>query len=230
MRAPLEFRDLGRVPYARAWDVQRELVECRHRGGCGDVVLFCEHDPIVTTGRGTHEGFLVDERFDVVEVERGGEATYHGPGQVVAYPIVKLAEGRRDLHAYMRALEQACLDALAMIGLPGERREGATGVWIDFGRRKLASIGVAARRWVTWHGLALNLDPDLSHFEAIRPCGFGAEVMTSVRRELGDERTPTREVVVDELARALDRTLEPFREHEDVAHAGGDGLAYGEAR
>jgi lipoate-protein ligase B len=124
-------------------------------------------------------------RAEVLEVERGGQATYHGPGQLVAYPIVMLREGRRDLHAWMRALEQAVIDALAPLGLHAGRREGATGVWID-GERKICSIGVAASRWVTYHGLALNVDPELSHFAAIQPCGFEAGVMTSVKREHRD--------------------------------------------
>ena len=215
MHGDLELRDLGRVPYREARDLQSRLVDQRQRGEIGDVLLICEHEPVVTTGRGTQQGFLRDERFEVVEVERGGEATYHGPGQIVAYPIVKLAAGARDMHRWLRALEQAAIDALADAGLGCGRRDGATGVWVD-GARKIVSIGVAARRWVTWHGLALNHDPDLSHFAAIRPCGFEAGVMTSLARELG-VACPGREAVVERLAVHLERCLGPFREARPVA-------------
>ena len=163
---------------------------------------------MLTTGRGTTDGWLQDDRFPVVDVERGGEATYHGPGQVLVYPIVALSEGARDLHRWLRALEQAAIDACASFGLKAGRREGATGVWID-GERKLVSIGVAARHWITWHGLAFNHETDLSHFEAIRPCGFESGVMTSMKRELGDH-CPARAELVAALVDGLQRSLAPF--------------------
>ena len=199
-RAGLDVRDLGRMPYRVAWALQKELVEARLAGRARDTLLLVEHDPVVTLGRGTRGAFLAGgarvvregdgefvelpggARAEVIEVERGGQATYHGPGQLVAYPIVKLREDRRDLHAWMRALEQAVIDVLEPLGLRAGRRQGATGVWID-GQRKLCSIGVAASRWVTYHGLALNVRTDLAHFAAIAPCGFEAGVMTSVERE-----------------------------------------------
>lgn len=209
-RSPLLVRDAGRIGYAAAHAWQQRLVDERARDASGDVVLLCEHESVITRGRGTSADFLLIPRFPVVDVERGGEATYHGPGQIVAYPIVALAEGRRDLHAWMRALEQAGLDALAACGLPAARRPGATGVWTSDGERKLMSIGVAARRWITWHGLALNHDPDLSHFGVIRPCGFGAEVMTSVRAELG-AACPSRATLAAALVDALHVAIAPFR-------------------
>jgi lipoyl(octanoyl) transferase len=198
----LDVRDLGRTPYRLCWALQKELVEERLAGRARDTLLLVEHEPVVTLGRGTRGAFLAGGarvlreggsefvalpggvRAEVVEVERGGQATYHGPGQLVAYPIVKLREGRRDLHAWMRALEQAVIDVLAPLGVRAERRGGATGVWVG-GQRKIVSIGVAASRWVTYHGLALNVTTDLSHFAAIAPCGFEAGVMTSVEREAG---------------------------------------------
>lgn len=200
--------DIGRVAYDDAWKRQQAVLEARRAGLGPDTLLICEHDPVITTGRGTTEGWQRDSRFPVINVERGGEATYHGPGQVVLYPIVALAEGARDLHRWMRALEQAAIDACAMFGVAAGRRAGATGVWID-GEAKLASIGVAARGWVTWHGMALNHETDLSHFEAIQPCGFDADVMTSLSRELGD-RCPDRETLVTALVEALQRQLAPF--------------------
>lgn len=238
----LRARDLGRIAYEEAWALQRRLVDERAADARDDVLLVCEHEPVVTLGRGARDraeiavhgahGPELDAGtiggLPVFEVERGGEATYHGPGQVIVYPICRLAEGRRDLHAWMRALEQAVIDALADCGLPAGRVAGATGVWIGPGARagadlsrpgeralappstrKLCSIGVAARRWVTYHGLALNHEPDLSHFAAIRPCGFDADVMTSMRAELGDA-CPPRAVVVTRLVARLQHALAPF--------------------
>lgn len=215
-------RHLHRMPYRDAWALQKELLEARARGESGDVLLVVEHEPVVTTGRKTQAGFLVGAepgashgtfpdgtRFEIVDVERGGEATYHGPGQVVVYPIVKLADDRHDLHGWMRALEQAGIDALADCGLATGRREGATGIWTADGARKLASIGVAAKRWITYHGMALNHSTDLSHFTAIVPCGFEASVMTSVTAEMDDP--PTRDVLIERLVAHLDTQLAPFR-------------------
>jgi lipoyl(octanoyl) transferase len=205
----LVVRDLGRMPYRECWALQKELVEARRAGAAPDTLLLVEHDPVITVGRGTKGEFLARGAplFEVIEVERGGQATYHGPGQLVAYPIVKLAEGRRDLHAWMRALEQAVIDTLAESGLRAGRRDGATGVWID-GQRKICSIGVAASRWVTYHGLALNVNPDLSHFAAINPCGFEAAVMTSVATERSAADGPA---VRATLAAILGREIATFR-------------------
>jgi len=182
--------------YARVHALQQEFVARRVEGAGGDAILIGEHERVVTLGRGTKEPVL-GLPIPVVEIERGGQATWHGPGQLVAYPIVKLRDDRHDLHAWMRALEQAVIDTLEPLGLRAGRREGATGVWID-GQRKICSIGVAASRWVTYHGLALNADTALAHFSAIAPCGFEAGVMTSVRRELG---------AAPPLAPALQRAL-----------------------
>ena len=180
----LHVRHLGRVEYCEAWDLQKRLVEDRIAGRIPDTLLLCEHDSVITTGRGTQEDFLLDpDRFPVVEVERGGEATWHGPGQLVAYPILALPEGRRDLHRYLRDLEEVLLRTLAPFGLEGQRRSGWTGAWV--GENKVASIGVAVRRWVTYHGLALNVCPDLSVFTALRPCGLEAMQMTSISQLLG---------------------------------------------
>ncbi|MFT7463149.1 MAG: lipoate-protein ligase B [Pseudohongiellaceae bacterium] len=205
---PLDVIDLGRIDYSDARDRQQWYLAERRADRGPDTLLICEHDPVLTTGRGTAAGWLRAGRFPVVDVERGGEATYHGPGQVVAYPIVALAEGSRDLHRWLRALEQGAIDACATFGLAAGRREGATGVWIN-AERKLVSIGVAARHWITWHGLAFNHETDLSHFEAIRPCGFESTVMTSLRRELGD-RCPARAELVAALVEGLQHSLASF--------------------
>ncbi|MDF1799114.1 MAG: lipoyl(octanoyl) transferase LipB [Planctomycetota bacterium] len=180
---PLEVRDLGRLGYAEAHRLQQELVEERLSGGAPDRLLLVEHDPVVTVGRSPRsesraelEALLAGLDCPVVEVERGGEATWHGPGQLVAYPLQLLGEGRRDLHAYLRDLEQVVIRTLAAFGVEGRREPGLTGVWI--GPQKVASIGVAVRRWVTWHGIALNLTNDLAGFRRFHPCGLDAGLMT----------------------------------------------------
>ncbi len=167
---------LGRKSYAETHRLQEELLEQRIAGKIRDTLILVEHEPVITVGRGAGSAELRGLRWPVVEVERGGEATYHGPGQVVAYPIYALPEGRRDLHRYLRDLEEVVLRVLAEVGVEGHRKEGATGVWI--GSHKVASIGVAVRRWVAWHGLALNVHTDLEAFKGFRPCGFEASVMT----------------------------------------------------
>lgn len=209
---PLVVRDLGRMAYSAAWDFQRDLVARRFEGQEEDTLLFVEHDPVLTAGRGSQKGGEQEGPlpFELFEVERGGEMTYHGPGQIVVYPIVHLAEDARDLHRWMRCLEQACITAMAGFGLDCFRKEGATGVWTADGLRKVASIGVAARRWVTWHGMAVNHRTDLEAFQSIRPCGFSPEVMTSMEAELGED-CPSREMVVSALSSTLAEDLASFR-------------------
>jgi lipoyl(octanoyl) transferase len=177
----LDVRRLGRTRYAEAHVLQRELVARRADGEIGDLLLLTEHEPVITVGRGTpaeEQRGLAATGIEVVEVERGGEATYHGPGQLVAYPILELPPDRRDLHRYLRDLEEVVIGVLAELAIEGARREGLTGVWI--GERKVCSIGVAVRRWVTWHGLALNLHTDLAPFRRFHPCGLSPDVMTRV--------------------------------------------------
>jgi lipoyl(octanoyl) transferase len=144
----------------------------------------------------------------VVEVERGGDVTYHGPGQIVAYPILLLEEGERDLHRFLRNLEEGMIRTLARWELSAGREPGKTGVWIE-GRRKIASIGIACRKWVTFHGLALNVTTDLGYFARIQPCGFDATVMTSMARELGRDVSlaEVRAALVAELGAALGRSF-----------------------
>ncbi|MEL6429163.1 MAG: lipoyl(octanoyl) transferase LipB, partial [Planctomycetota bacterium] len=173
-RAPLEVLDLGRRAYEETLRMQEERLTARIAGHVADALLLVEHDPVVTRGRRSSEGDTADVPFPVVTIGRGGEATYHGPGQLVAYPIVHLPEGRRDLHRYLRDLEGVVIDALAELGAEGRREDGKTGVWV--GDRKICSIGVAVRRWVTWHGLALNVTTDLSAFGSFAPCGLSPDV------------------------------------------------------
>ncbi len=186
----LEVRRLGRTRYEAAHALQQELLAQRIDGAVGDLLLLTEHEPVITVGRGTpaaEQRLLASAGIPVVEVERGGEATYHGPGQLVAYPILLLPEARRDLHRYLRDLEEVVIGVLAELALEGTRRPGLTGVWI--GERKVCSIGVAVRRWVTWHGLALNLHTDLAPFRRFHPCGLASDVMTRVAEHV--ELPPT---------------------------------------
>jgi len=192
--------DLGRRSYASVLALQHERVAARQRGEIDDRLLLVEHDDVVTLGRRRDaQKNVLTHDFPVVEIERGGDATYHGPGQLVAYPILLLEDDERDLHAYLRQLEQAAIDLLAGYGLDAGRNPGWTGAWI--GDRKIMSIGIAVRRWVTFHGVALNVSTDLSKFGAINPCGLDAQVMTSMERELG------RVVTLDEVKPRFAATL-----------------------
>lgn len=184
--------DWGRTRYIDAWRRQDELVAQRIAGQIGDTLVFTEHEPVYTIGlrSGAEANLvwdparLVREGIDVVKTNRGGDITYHGPGQIVGYPIVSLAT-HRDLHAYLRFLEHMLINALGSLGLAAARREGKTGLWL--GNRKIAAIGVAVRRWVTYHGFALNVNSRLDHFSGIVPCGIDASEgsVTSVQAELG---------------------------------------------
>ena len=172
----LEVRRLGRTDYAETLALQEELVEARAKGEIGDVLVLTEHEPVLPVGRGGANQDLSALETPVHEVGRGGEATWHGPGQVVAYPILHLGEERRDLHRYLRDLEEVVIRILDEFQLKGIRREEGTGVWI--GEHKICSVGVGVRHWVTFHGVAINVHTDLEVFSGFRPCGLDPEVMT----------------------------------------------------
>jgi lipoyl(octanoyl) transferase len=190
MTGPLGVADLGRRPYGEVLELQRELCRRRVAGEASqDLLLLVEHDPVYTLGRGTRATSLPVPTAElersgasVFEVERGGDVTYHGPGQLVGYPIIDLKQQREDLHWYLRGLEGSLIDALAVLGIGAERNPGLTGVWTQ--GRKIASIGIHVKQWVTLHGFALNVTTDLSGFERIVPCGIDRVVMTSVAAEL----------------------------------------------
>jgi lipoyl(octanoyl) transferase len=202
--------DLGTAPYREVWARQLELVEQRQRGEVPDTLLVVEHPHVFTLGRRREAAanVLAPGDVEVIEVERGGDATYHGPGQIVAYPILLLGEGEQDLKRYLRTLEAAVIATCARFGLPADREPGKTGVWCGppERRRKLCSLGVAARRWVTFHGLALNVTTDLAYFARINPCGFEAKVMTSMAEQLpAVDLAEVRRALVAELGAALGR-------------------------
>jgi lipoate-protein ligase B len=169
------------------WALQRELVAARQRDEVPDTLVLVEHPDVITLGRGTRrENLLRPEGMPIFEIERGGDVTYHGPGQLVGYPVFLLRDHERDLHAYLRRLEEALLRTVGELGVPGARRDGWTGVWTaEAPARKLASIGVAVKRWVTLHGFALNVATDLARFRAINPCGLDAGTMASLSSCLG---------------------------------------------
>jgi lipoyl(octanoyl) transferase len=205
---------LGRQPYAETLELQRALCRLRLAGELeDDLLLLVEHDPVVTLGRGTRPTSLPlsgDELarrgVEVAEVERGGDVTYHGPGQLVGYPILQLQEHKTDLHWYLRQLEATLISALERLGITAERREGLTGVWTS--GRKIASIGIHVKQWVTFHGFALNVSTDLRGFDLIVPCGIHGVTMTSVARELhrGDDPllwSESRGEVVDAFQRVF---------------------------
>lgn len=189
---PLEVLQLGRVPYAAALDMQRALSEARiARRIDRDLLLLLEHEPTITLGRGTKASSLpIDpvalarRGLTVVEVDRGGDVTWHGPGQLVGYPILDLQEHRPDLHWYLRRVEEAVIGALGRLGLDADRNPGFTGVWTS--GRKIASIGIHVRQWVTTHGFAINVSNALDDFNLIVPCGIPGVEMTTVARELPD--------------------------------------------
>ena len=218
---------LGVVPYIEAWELQKELGEQRRRGEIPDVLLLLEHPPTYTRGRRSKPEELPmgvewyeAQGIEVHDTDRGGLVTYHGPGQLVAYPIVDLAAYDDDVHAYVRGLEQTIIGALAEVGVPAQTIEGLTGVWTEGDppptisatpARKIASIGLHVSRGVTSHGLAVNVDNDLQPFEWIVPCGIEGVSMTSIARERQGERLPDAfaAALIDNYSRALSRAGYP---------------------
>ena len=246
--------DLGTVPYGNALELQRSVASARISGQvAGDVLLLVEHPPVVTLGRGTKPGHLVASGpqlaargVELFEVERGGDVTFHGPGQLVGYPIIDLKRHRQDLHWYLRQVEEAIIQALAAVGLPATRHPGFTGVWTkatpdsrfpipqpgltngesrNAALRKIASIGVHARDWVTWHGFALNITTDLSYFDLIVPCGISDVTMTTVQRELAEQfpgTDPVKQAVIQSFASVFAMEVErrsPDWLESAIAHA-----------
>lgn len=217
--ASLAVEWLGRISYGDALARQQALVEARRAGRSGDRLLLLEHPPVITLGRSAQAGHmrtplaaLRSRGIEVHEARRGGDVTYHGPGQLVGYLIADLAaRGARDLHAWLRRMEAALMDALAALGVSARRAPGLTGVFAGDTAgppRKIASIGIGLRRWISYHGFALNATLDLAGFDDIVPCGLHGVTMTSVARELGAEPTPLlfarcRAAVGDAFCRAL---------------------------
>ncbi|HVZ86895.1 MAG TPA: lipoyl(octanoyl) transferase LipB [Polyangia bacterium] len=239
MSKPARLLDLGTKEYAEVWALQRELVAARQKDEIPDTLVFVEHPHVITAGRSAHKENLLATSdawaepgsvgrspsregagtlsgfpreiggIPLFEIERGGDVTYHGPGQLVGYPIFLLRQEERDLHVYLRNLEESVIRAIARFGVVGERKPGWTGVWTAGGARKLTSIGVAVKKWVTMHGFALNVSTDLARFGAINPCGLDAAVMGSLSGELGRpvEMAPVKAAVRDAFAEVFERTF-----------------------
>ncbi len=219
---PLRVRWLGRVAYRDAWDLQHRAARARAAGLIPDQLILLEHDPVLTLGKHADETHvratpreLRARGIEVIRVERGGEVTYHGPGQLVAYPIVRLADRRLLLKPYVRALEAAMIDACAIEGVVADRREGHPGCWCAVGTpapRKIGALGVRVEKGVTYHGIALNVDTDLRDFDLIDPCGMPGIISTSIAEELGRTAEPPTTAVVGRagewFARALARELD----------------------
>ena len=179
--------DMGRTRYADAWEIQQNLWDLRHRGLTGDVLLFTEHEHVYTIGKGGDENHVLandDELIrtgaEMFRIDRGGDVTYHGPGQIVGYPIIDLSQMIPDIHRYLRDLEEVIILTLRDFGIEAGREEGMTGVWV--GGEKVAALGVKVSRWITMHGFALNVNTDLSRFDRIIPCGIFHKGVTSMER------------------------------------------------
>lgn len=195
----------GTVEFRDAWRRQRELVDAILHQDHPDTLVLCEHPSVITLGRTTQQGSVLAQRdllamrnIDVIEIDRGGEATVHNPGQLVGYPIFNLQRSKPDLHWFLRTVEQSIIDALANFGLESGRVDGLTGVWIDQ-QRKICAIGIHCSRWITSHGFALNVENDLSLFSDIVPCGITDRGVTSLERELENcpDMTVVRAAVVE---------------------------------
>jgi len=189
----LQIVDLELIAYAEAWELQKRVVAARKAGAIEDVLLFCEHPHVITLGRSGHrlnllanENVLREKGVEYFETTRGGDITYHGPGQIVGYPILNLGTIRRDVVWYVRMLEEAMIRATAELGIAAQREAGKTGIWVGEERQaeKLAAIGVHISRWVTSHGFAYNVATDLRYFELIVPCGIPGRKATSLEKLL----------------------------------------------
>ncbi len=195
-RKKCRFFDLGFVDdYKVVWDFQKKILQQRIDRSISDSLIFVEHDHVITMGRSSHPENVLIKDLPMYEIERGGDATYHGPGQLVAYPILSLEEKALGIRQYVELLETVVIDALTALGLANVQGKlgKETGVWAD-NKRKIASIGIAVSHWVSFHGLALNVNTDLSYFGKINPCGYDAGIMTSVCKELNVDRVQMSEV------------------------------------
>ena len=180
-------QNIGRKSYKAVWDLQKEMQQQRINGNIEDTLILVEHDPVYTLGKNANEDHLLqsrDESVDVFNIERGGDITFHGPGQLVGYPILDLSNYKKSVSWYMRTLEQVLIDTLIEFKITAQQNDGLTGVWV--GDEKIAALGVRISRWVTMHGFALNVNPDLSFYDGIIPCGIFDYGVTSMEQLLGE--------------------------------------------
>jgi lipoyl(octanoyl) transferase len=225
----VRFADLGRTGYQACWDLQKALVEARRAGAIPDALLLTEHDHVYTIGSsGTDLHLLAGEeelrakRISVVRNDRGGDITYHGPGQLVGYPILDLSLRYRDLHRYLRDLEEVIIRALATYDVRGDRIDGYTGVWVA--GEKICALGIKSSRWITLHGFALNVSTDLAHFQRIIPCGIFERGVTSLQEVLRREVTPAE--VAARIVRSFGEVFESTMESANPEDFWGAGRTY----
>ena len=194
--------NLGRIQYAKAIDTMVEIRDERIAGSRPDTLIICEHEPVYTIGRtrGADQNVVDPGDVPIERVARGGDVTFHGPGQIVGYPIFQLPPHRQDLHGYLRGLEEMMIRTLAEYRLNGERDDRNTGVWVH--GKKIMAIGIAAKRWVTWHGFALNHTTDLEYFRRINPCGMSSQLVTRLADHV--DPSPPRDEIIQAIVRNLD--------------------------
>lgn len=189
----LTYCDLGFIEYKKAWDLQKNIFNLRNEGSVTDILFLLEHPNTYTLGKTadkqhliSNEDYLEKNKFSVFEIDRGGDITYHGPGQIVGYPIINLTDWKQDTHKYLRALEEVIINTCNELGITAERNQKYTGVWVN--DKKIAAIGIKVSRWITMHGFAFNINTDLSFFGGIIPCGITDKEVTSLKNELGKEQ------------------------------------------
>ena len=208
----IDILNLGIKPYKEVWDLQKELVEKRRNGQINDTLILVEHEPVYTMGKNADENNIKQHSPQDVKtyhIERGGDVTFHGPGQLVGYPILDLHNYNKSISWYMRSLEQLIIDTLAEYGITAERKVGLTGVWV--GDEKIAALGVRVTRWVTMHGFALNVTPDLIYYSSIIPCGIFEYGVTSMAKLV------TNEITVNSVKRVLTKMfMNQFQKLEPV--------------
>ena len=208
----IDILNLGFKPYKEVWDLQKELVEKRRNGQINDTLILVEHEPVYTLGKNADENHILQHSPQDVKtyhIERGGDVTFHGPGQLVGYPILDLHNYKKSISWYMRSLEQLIIDTLAEYGIAAERKVGLTGVWV--GDEKIAALGVRVTRWVTMHGFALNVTPDLIYYSSIIPCGIFEYGVTSMAKLV------TNEITVNSVKRVLTKMfMNQFQNIEPV--------------
>ena len=208
----IDILNLGFKPYKEVWDLQKELVEKRRNGQINDTLILVEHEPVYTLGKNSDENHILQHSPQDVKtyhIERGGDVTFHGPGQLVGYPILDLHNYKKSISWYMRSLEQLIIDTLAEYGITAERKVGLTGVWV--GDEKIAALGVRVTRWVTMHGFALNVTPDLIYYSSIIPCGIFEYGVTSMAKLV------TNEITVNSVKRVLTKMfMNQFQNLEPV--------------
>ena len=208
----IDILDLGLSPFKEVWDLQKELVKKRQNGQIKDTLILAEHEPVYTLGKNANENHILQNSprdVKTYQIERGGDVTFHGPGQLVGYPIMDLHNYNKSISCYMRSLEQLIIDTLAEFRVTAERKDGLTGVWV--GDEKIAALGVRVTRWITMHGFALNVSPDLTYYSGIIPCGIFEYGVTSMAKHLTDQ------VAVDSVKQVLiEKFMNQFQTAESM--------------